>query len=270
MSYELHRTPRLLRTLGVKAPAAARAFNAGHLSAMRTGLKWSKATFTLHFAALKQLLRWAHNPLVEQRGAWRLPSGEAGHRRWLSKAQLLMLVRAARGRERTLVALEGLNGLRRVEVLRLTAGDVDFEEGSLVVHGKGRYGGKLRRIPMHRLCRQILFEQCRDQPSQSRLLALSPSGADALLSRAAVRAGFPKIGVRVSHHDLRRTFGRLCHEAGMDLVQLKNLFGHSSIDMTVHYIGLDAERMREGLARLDSSLRAGGRRPEAPARTGTR
>jgi hypothetical protein len=36
----------------------------------------------------------------------------------------------------------------------------------------------------------------------------------------------------------------------MDLVQLKNLLGHSSVEMTVHYIGLDADRMRSGLSRV--------------------
>jgi hypothetical protein len=40
----------------------------------------------------------------------------------------------------------------------------------------------------------------------------------------------------------------------MDLVQLKNLYGHASLEMSVHYIGLDLERMREGLIRVDRSL----------------
>jgi len=36
----------------------------------------------------------------------------------------------------------------------------------------------------------------------------------------------------------------------MDLVQLKNLYGHSSLDQTVHYIGLDEDEMRAGLNKL--------------------
>jgi site-specific recombinase XerD len=64
------------------------------------------------------------------------------------------------------------------------------------------------------------------------------------------RSGLDRVGVAVSHHDLRRTFGRLSHDAGMDLVQLKNLYGHSSLDQTVHYIGLDEDRMRAGLDSL--------------------
>ena len=75
------------------------------------------------------------------------------------------------------------------------------------------------------------------------------SRADFILRRVATQSGlYP--GVMISHHDLRRTFGHLAHEAGLDLVQLQHLQGHQSVDMTAHYIGLDAERMREGLQRF--------------------
>ena len=40
----------------------------------------------------------------------------------------------------------------------------------------------------------------------------------------------------------------------MDLVQLKNLYGHSSLDQTVHYIGLDEDEMRAGLDSLARAL----------------
>ena len=81
------------------------------------------------------------------------------------------------------------------------------------------------------------------------VLGISCSTADMDLRKAAREAGFGS-QFAVSHHDLRRTFGRLAHEAGMDLVQLRYLLGHSSIDMTVHYIGLDSARMREGLGKF--------------------
>lgn len=258
MGYELDRVPRLLEALHAKAPTSVIDFREGHLRALRQGLPWEKATFALHFAALKQFLRWARNPVVAEKGLWRLPSGEVGRRRWLTREQLVRLYRAARGPERTLIALEGFNGLRRVEVLRLRLRDVLPAEDSLMVRGKGRYGGKWRKIPLHPIARRAVSRPEPGSRPDDLLLPLSRSGADALLSRAARRAGLDRAGVKVSHHDLRRTFGRLAHDAGMDLVQLKNLYGHSSIDMTVHYIGLDTERMREGLERLNRALDFGG------------
>jgi integrase len=248
MKWELSRCPALIRGLGTPSPpGSARELTAEHIQALREGMGWEKATIALHFAALRQFARWAANPIAQSAGVWRLPSGQPSHRRWLTKAQLSSLLSAARGREKVLVALEGLNGLRRVEVLRLRRKDVLLEEGCMAVLGKGRNGGKWRKIPLHPVVKGLLRPLVRGMPPEERLFGLSASGADGLLQRAARRAAATGPGIRVSHHDLRRTFGRIAHGSGMDLVQLKNLLGHSSVEMTVHYIGLDADRMREGL-----------------------
>jgi integrase len=251
MRWELGRLPRLLERLDPSfRPSRASDVTSGHILALRSGMRWEKATFALHFAALRQFLQWAENPIARQRAAWTLPSGQSSHRRWISKAQLERLLSSATGPARVLVALEGLNGLRRVEVLRLRRRDLLAEEGSLRVLGKGRDGGKWRKIPMHPFVQGLLTDHVRGLAPDERLFALSSSGADALLGRAVTGAGFRAEGVRISHHDLRRTFGRIAHESGMDLIQLKNLFGHSSVEMTVHYIGIDADRMRAGLNRI--------------------
>jgi integrase len=217
---------------------------------LKQGLPWSPATLALHFGALRHFLRWADNPLASNRGVWAVPSGSPGRRRWLSPEQLARLYCSAQGGERVLLALEGFNGLRRVEVLRLRLKDIDFDRQRLRVLGKGRNGGKWRTLPMFSETVHVLRPLDARVDPEARVVPLSRSGADLLLRRAADRAGFPERGWRVSHHDLRRTFGRLAHKAGMDLVQLKNLYGHASLDQTVHYIGLDEDEMRAGLDRL--------------------
>lgn len=155
---------------------------------------------------------------------------------------------------RLLVALEAFNGLRRVEVLRLRAQDILLGEGCMRVLGKGRDGGKWRTIPLHPIVARLIRTKTRNLAPTEQIFPYSRSGADNLLRKAVATSGLAHAGVRVSHHDLRRTFGRLSHEAGMDLVQLKNLFGHASIEMTVHYIGLDADEMRSGLTKLSRHL----------------
>lgn len=222
---------------------------------MKQGLPWSPATFSPHFAALRRFLRWARNPVADERRVWAVASGFFSRRRWLAPEQFVRLYRAARGSERVLVVLEGLNGLRRVEVLRLRLQDIDFAHQRLRVLGKGRHGGKWRMLPMFSETARVLATVRAGEDRAAAVLPLSPSGADLVLRRAATRAGFPRIGPTVSHHDLRRTFGRLAHKAGMDLIQLKNLYGHSSLDQTVHYIGLDEDEMRAGLDRLATMIR---------------
>ncbi len=250
MGWELQRVPGLLRRVGARPlPRSPADLSAEHIAALRQQLPWERATFLLHFAALRQLLRWSGNPLADRRSVWALPSGETSRRRWLSREQLQRLYSASRGPARLLVGLEGLNGLRRVEVLRLRVGDVLLNEGLLNVRGKGGNGGKWRKIPLHPSVERDLANWVRGRPAEERVLPYSRSGADRLLARAA--ASLPVGGPsKVSHHDLRRSFGRLAHEAGMDLVQLKNLLGHASVEMSVHYIGLDAARMREGLGKF--------------------
>jgi integrase len=253
--YEIERTPRLLRRAGARRlPPTPSRFQATHLDFLKQNLPWSPATFAIHFQALRRFLRWAGNPLAAKRGIWAVQGETVGRRRWLTPEQLARLYRASRGRERVLVALEGFNGLRRVEVLRLRLKDIDFGRQRLHVLGKGRNGGKWRTLPMFSETAKVLRVLPDAGDLESKLIPLSRSGADVVLRRAVDRAGFSRDGVRVSHHDLRRTFGRLAHRAGMDLVQLKNLYGHTSLDQTVHYIGLDEDEMRAGLDRLASFI----------------
>jgi len=207
----------------------------------------------IHFAALRQLLRWSGNPVADRQQVWALPSAEPSHRRWLTKVQLARLYVKSRGASRILVGLEALNGLRRVEVLRLRVKDVLLDEGCLLVNGKGGRGGKWRKIPMSGMVTRDLTRWIRNRQPDDRILPYSKSGADFLLVQASRAAGLGS-EIRVSHHDLRRSFGRLAHEAGMDLVQLKNILGHASVDMSVHYIGLDSDRMRAGLERFSRYL----------------
>jgi integrase len=264
MRWELNRFPRLA---GHPAPGSGalrpRDVTRAQLGELRRSCRWERVTFAIHFAALRQFLAWAHNPLAVEKGPWRLPSGEPGRRRWLSKEQLLRLADQPHGRGRALVLLEGFNGLRRVEVLRLRAKDVLFDERSLRVLGKGRAGGKWRKIPMDPTVAEELQRLANAVPGDARLFAMSSSGADRLLKQAVGRTGLGPPDGRISHHDLRRTFGRLAYSSGMDLVQLRNLLGHASVDMTAHYVGLDADEMRAGLQRfVDAVVMPGA--PEEP------
>jgi integrase len=257
MRWELLRVPALLQRVKPEVTSFAPSdLHPSNILALRSGLPWERATWGVHLSALRQFLRWTRNPCADQKSLWALPTGEPSHRRWISKNQLLRLVQKARGREKVLVCLEGLNGLRRVEVLRLRSKDVLFDEGALRILGKGRYGGKWRTIPMHPATRAALANWLKNKESADLVLPLSRSGVDAILRRLALRSGFDMKMSKVSHHDLRRTFGRLSHRAGMSLVQLKNLYGHSSLDQTAGYIGLDRDEMREGLERFARSLKS--------------
>ncbi len=262
MHWELSRSPRLLVRVGLTGNLRSpEEVTERDVRELRAGLPWESTTFAVHFQALRQFLRWAGNPIASDRPLWALPKSVPVHRRWLTKAQLVALYRSARGAERVIVALEGFSGLRRVEVLRLRVKDVLLNEECLRVLGKGARGGKWRVIPLRGEVLRVLRAWIRGQPDDARVVALSRSGADAALQRAVRRAQFPAAGLRVSHHDLRRTFGRLANAAGMNLISLQGLYGHASPTLSAHYIGLDFDELKLALARFDEYLGSGVKTP---------
>jgi len=270
--WELGRFPRLMDRVGRKVELRSpKDVTRDCLHAMRDGLPWETSTFALHFQALRQFLRWGHNPLAAEKNVWKLPSPAPIHRRWLSREQLLALYRSARGVEKVVIALEGFNGLRRIEVLRLRTKDVLLDQGCLRVLGKGHHGGKWRNIPMAGEVRRVLTPWVAGRAAAERVVPYSITGIDDVLRRAARRAKFPEAGLKVSHHDLRRTFGRLANASGIDLVALQGLFGHASPELSAHYIGLDVDSLRTALDRLGTFLGPIGptRGPASPSREGT-
>lgn len=78
-----------------------------------------------------------------------------------------------------------------------------------------------------------------------RLSSLHDRTADPSLTSPARRAG---LGIPGSGQDLRRSFGRIAYHAGVSLVDLKYLYGHESVDMTAHHIGLDMAEASNGLS----------------------
>ena len=47
-----------------------------------------------------------------------------------------------------------------------------------------------------------------------------------------------RTGIHITPHALRRTFATLSLRAGMNVFQLQGLLGHSSLEMTRHYVSL--------------------------------
>ena len=62
---------------------------------------------------------------------------------------------------------------------------------------------------------------------------LTPSGFRQVIRRVSVKSGIP-----FSAHDLRRTFATLSLKAGMNVLHLQSLLGHSSLEMTRRYVQL--------------------------------
>ena len=61
------------------------------------------------------------------------------------------------------------------------------------------------------------------------------------------------LGIRekIGTHTLRKTFGYHAYKAGYDLSQIQKLLNHSSLGVTLRYIGITQEQLDEIYMRLD-------------------
>ena len=171
-------------------------------------------------------------------------------------------------RDRALIALMAVHGLRRVEVHRLDHESVEEVSGgfSLVVHGKGN---RIRRVYLREdtvsVIRSYVEAKMRSGLPLSGALFLAHGNRTrgARLSRRAINdivdqyLGAAKLKrVGVSCHALRHTHGTLAVAGGAKVEQLREAMGHSHIETTGIYVRA-VERARHNPANfIDVDVRA--------------
>lgn len=190
----------------------------------------------------------------------------APRRSWLSEEEAQLLIATCQNPfDRMLVHLELELGFRRIEVARAKVDH--FKGNEIVIHGKGRGGGKYRTISKHEgLTDELLnmWYQERDEMlksnfSRSDYLMIYKYGKNSTNYRPnsldnKLRKILNTANLTGTHHTLRRTFGRLYYEATGDIVETSNLLGHESVQTTMRYIGVQLMKQKVGLAQLRQKL----------------
>jgi len=171
------------------------------------------------------------------------------HVDWLSSEETEnILAMPMTRREGVLIRGGLLQGLRKIEIVRMTAKDATNALHSRVlnVHGKG---GKTRSIPIHPGFAQALEAFLRDSSQESNmpLLGIGKNRAGTVVVGFSLR-----FGRRFSSHTLRRSFGRNLWLKGVDILTISELMGHSSADMTRRYLGINVSDMRKAIAKYDT------------------
>lgn len=210
-----------------------------------------------------------------------LGNGERRQGRWLTRGEAQQLLRACEGdgdqgqRDRTLILVALLTGLRRAELVSLAWRALDLGQGRVTVKGKG---GKLATIGLPEQARQALKawrsvvadRQGRKAPSPDQPVfptgrqygglnnsdvgyafdwgkALSPWGVRAMIARRAETASLGTVAT----HDLRRSFAGFLDEDGTDLKGIQAALRHSSPDVTARcYLDRSPRRAVEAVAGL--------------------
>jgi site-specific recombinase XerD len=153
-------------------------------------------------------------------------------------------------RDRAMVLLMLLGGLRAAEVRALRLPDVDIGRRQVRVSGKG---GRERVVPVDRpffseLAAYLREERSTDCATTECFVVLRGPTAGQPLSEAGMRRIFrthraSSGAVRVRPHRLRHTYGTELAAAGIDLLVLRDLMGHASPETTGRYVHLSAETL---------------------------
>jgi len=150
-----------------------------------------------------------------------------------------MIVESKTPHHRALIALCGLGGLRVHEALAMTRDDIDWNEGTMLVRGKG---SKQRIVPMSPLLQSFIRPAA---ATPGPLVPLSDRAARAFITRCARRAGMAN---PVASHDLRSTFLTAAYDKTKDLRAVQELAGHASSETTESYTRISMDAMRAAAA----------------------
>ncbi|MDF1519293.1 MAG: tyrosine-type recombinase/integrase [Brevefilum sp.] len=201
-----------------------------------------------HARAIKTLVQfWHKENYISEIPEFRMPTIAKKRLLVLSASEVKKALDACTTkRDKAIIMLLVDTGLRRAEICALNWGDIDISSGIVrVARGKG---GKARSVVAGIKTRRALLAYRRDinhEDDQPVLQIaggkrLSPNGLRSALLRIGNRAGF-----HITPHALRRTFATLSLRAGMNLIQLQAMMGHSSLEMTRKYIQMLDEDLVE-------------------------
>jgi integrase/recombinase XerD len=143
-------------------------------------------------------------------------------------------------------------GVRISELVGLDVDDVDLEEGSVRVFGKG---SKERDVPIGRYARDAIaayLTRVRPQLAKPRSRSalflnlrggrLTRQGCAGIVAKHVAGA---RIGRAVSPHTLRHSFATHLLEGGADVRVVQELLGHASVATTQVYTLVSREHLRE-------------------------
>ena len=219
----------------------------------RLNRHWSSVTFRQHYKHLNCFFKWLiqknvllENPLgnlEKPRIEKRLPSKltrEEAHLVLDTSFHIRYTYRFEAYRNRAIVGLMLLAGLRRSEVLNLNFKDIALQERMIYIQqGKGK---KDRNIPISMKLYKILEAYVKERSRLKRLSIKFFTGVNE--HRRFSEQGIQKIFKRLRQetklcftpHTLRHSFATLMLEGGCDIYTLSKIMGHSKITTTTIYL----------------------------------
>ena len=140
-------------------------------------------------------------------------------------------------RNLALIELLFSTGIRVGEVVNLNISDINFEDRSCIVLGKGN---KQREVYFDARTKIHLLQYLNTRNDENEALFVSKNIPHQRLTISGIELIVRNIGIianvnRVHPHKFRRTLATIAIDKGMPIEQVQKLLGHVKIETTMHY-----------------------------------
>ncbi len=179
------------------------------------------------------------------------PKQERKQRVFLRVDEYMRLLNAAAGNSRDYAILQLFlqTGIRVSELVGLTLSDLDLDEGTMLINGKGN---KQRTIYLEKKATQALRSYLTNRPRSQDLhvflnyqgTSLSVQGVSDIVEKFRKLAGITK---NISCHSLRHTCATYKASKGYTAVELQDLLGHEKPETSFIYVHMarDARKLMQ-------------------------
>jgi len=151
-------------------------------------------------------------------------------------------------RNRLVMELLYATGVRVVELVNIKNNDIDLENNSIIVTGKG---DKMRIVFFNDVCKKILMkyqEESKSIRKEDKLIinhhgrGITTRGIRLIINKVIDETSIKK---HVHPHTLRHTFATHLLNNGCDLLTVQELLGHESISTTGIYTHVTTEHIKD-------------------------
>lgn len=180
--------------------------------------------------------------LVKHRWRPKIPSSIPKHLDSYEQARVKITAESMSVRNRAIVEFLLSSGCRRSEVASLNLEDIDLDNRTATVVGKGK---KIREVHFSDECALLLKDYLREHKGENPALfinclgnRLTGEGIYKITTKLGVKAGLP---YNFNPHRCRHTFGRNMIAKGADIQFIGDELGHSDLNTTRVYTRIPSQ-----------------------------
>ncbi len=172
-------------------------------------------------------------------------------RKHFSPTEIRQLEESAKTlRDLTIVHFLHATGCRISEVVQLNRDEIDFQDMSMIVFGKG---AKERTVYINEVTAMYLKRYMKERKDDNPALfiglrgeRLTQHGVQEMLRTLGIRAGVEN----VHPHRFRRTLATELLQKGMPVQEVASILGHEKLETTMRYCNVDQKTVQNAYRRL--------------------